>query len=387
MIKIVFTDDDISRTERFLEEAKSKSYFDLLQIDICYSADEARRKLINESDILVLDVLLPKKRNGIPDSAISRQLLEDVCSKNTKYMRPKTIIGLTSDIEGIDTHQSVFYSFATIILKGKRGEVEWLNNLFFQIESFVEGERKLLSVKKNKLLITIHGIRTYGSWQGIITKKIDEYSNEFNHEQFNYGYFDLFSFCIPFLRTKKQNDIAQKIIDSINNSKDVEIDLIAHSFGTLIAKSAMEKCNGQFGTVIFCGSPLRCKTDISHIVPKTKLFINECGIKDFVLLLSKVFIPGLGDAGRKGFIHKIDNQFLNRFHSGGHSLYFKNENDFSFIRSLWLPVLTVGTRPVVKDERENYPLEDVLEFFLSALENTKSALMFIILFLIYMCIF
>jgi hypothetical protein len=378
MIRIIFTDDDIPRTERFMKEAKSKSYFDLLQIDICYSADEARLKLINESDILVLDVLLPKKRKGLPDSGISRQLLEDICSKNTKYMRPKTIIGLTSDVESIDTHQSVFYSFATIILKGKRGEVEWLNNLFFQIESFVEGERKLLAIKKNKLLITIHGIRTYGSWQSVITSKVDDYSNEFNHEQFNYGYFDLLSFCIPFLRARKQNEIALKVINSIENSKDVEIDLIAHSFGTLIAKSAMEKYNGQFRTVIFCGSPLRSKTEISHIVAKSKLFINECGVHDAVLLMAKVFIPGLGDAGRKGFIHKINNQFINRFHIGGHSLYFDDNNDFHFVRSFWLPVLTVSMRPVIKDERRNFFLEDFWEFILSFFENTKTFLILLV---------
>lgn len=383
MIKIIFTDDDILRTERFMSEARKKSYFDMLHIDICHSADEARRKLISESDILILDVLLPKKRKGIPDSNVSRDLLEDICDKNTRYMRPKFIIGLTSDVASIDAHQSLFYSYATLILNGKRGELEWLNNIFYQIESFVEGERKLLSAKKNKLLITVHGIRTYGYWQKIISTKIDEYTNEFHHEHFNYGYFDLVSFCIPFLRSKKQHEIAKNIVSSLENAGDVEIDLIAHSFGTFIAKSAMEKYSGQFGVVIFCGSPLRSKSDINIIVSKTKTFINECGINDGVLLLSKILLPGLGDAGRKGFIHKVNHQFQNRFHSGGHSLYFNDKDDYSFIRSHWVPVLTVNSTPSDVDQRENYFLEDFVEFLLSILEKLKVPLLILLIIGLY----
>lgn len=374
MINIVIVDDDIPRVDAFLESLSEKEYFSYLKIDTCYSADEARVKLMKEADILILDVLLPKKRKGIPSSSISGELLSDVFKPKSVLFRPKLIIGLTADIDYLNDHQTLFQRYATIVFEAKKNSNSWMDKIFLQINSYVESERKRVAINRNKLLITVHGIRTYGSWQKIISSKIDDYSNEYVHHHFNYGYFDLLSFCIPFLRDKKKRQISNKINRCLSRYPNHEVDIIAHSFGTCIAKDSIEKHEGIFKNIIFCGSPLPANSDVNIIVSKSNQFVNECGIYDFILLLSKVSLPGLGDAGRIGFNHESGKSFSNRFHIGSHSLYFNDEDDYKFIKSLWVPILTSDTKPVDVDKRKNYFLEDVVEFTLSFFESYKSLL-------------
>ncbi|MGS4681980.1 alpha/beta hydrolase [Enterobacter soli] len=371
MIRIIFTDDNVVRVEKFIKNIEKKEYFHLLDIQICYSADEARRKLIIDTDILILDVLLPKKRGATPVAEVSKTLLQEIFSQSSRYMRPKLIIGLTSDEEKIIDHQNVFYSYASLILNGKKGEAQWMNNIIFQIESFLDTEKKRLAHTKKRLLITIHGIRTYGTWQNVISEKINDYSTEYIHEHFNYGFFDLITFCIPYLRKRKEIEISKRVISCLNRNNTYDISLIAHSFGTLIAKRAIENCTNNVDTIIFCGSPLKNDTNISTLINKSKTFINECGIHDIILILSKIFVLGLGDGGRKGFIHETNNKFLNRYHIGNHSLYFSDENEHAFIRDNWIPLLTTDMRPKNIDMRKNYLMEDIIEFLLSFLGYIK----------------
>jgi len=381
VIKIIFTDDNLPRVERFVSKAKEKNYYNLLDIHICHSADEARRSLIMDADILILDVLLPKKRGAIPTAETSKKLLQDICSQNSKYMRPKLIIGLTSDEERILDHQSIYYSYATLILNGKREEMQWLQNIFFQVETFLDTERKRLSNTKKRVLITVHGIRTYGAWQNVISNTINEYSTEYRHEHFNYGFFDLISFFIPYLRKRKEEHISKRVTACLKNNNDYDISILAHSFGTLIAKNAIQNYDGNLDTIIFCGSPLKSNTDLSMIVNKSKRMINECGISDIILILSKIFVLGLGDAGRKGFIQETSDKFINRYHVGGHSLYFDEKDEYKFIRDKWVPLMTTDMSPKYIDNRTNYLFEDIFEFMVSLLEFIKPFIYIVIIFL------
>ncbi|MFE8114765.1 alpha/beta hydrolase [Brenneria goodwinii] len=375
MINIIFTDDNKERTEVFLNAAKSKSYYRLMNIVICQTADDARIKLRDEFDILVLDVLLPKKNGSTPSASTSINLLQDIFNPKSRYIKPKSIIGLTADSDCLSEHQAVFYDYATLILDGHRGSLRWLDSLFVQIEGEVNSERVRLSNNKSKTLITVHGIRTYAGWQKQISNTLNEYSNSYNHIHFNYGFFDLFSFCIPPLRRKKQKEIAKKIVRAIDECINEDVSIIAHSFGTIIARQAIKELkNKKLANVIFCGSPLNSSDNIDFICNKSKLFVNDCGTKDLILIMSRLLLIGLGDAGRKGLTHEQSDSFCNRHFKGGHSLYFKDSGNYDFIREHWIPILALDAKPIDYDERKNYFMEDFFEFSLSILDRVKPLL-------------
>jgi hypothetical protein len=65
--------------------------------------------------------------------------------------------------------------------------------------------------------------------------------------------------------------------------------------------------------------------------------VNECGISDNVLCLSEAFVPKTGMAGRTGFYGFNSDKFMNRYHEGGHSLYFEGQD---FMKEKWLPLFT-----------------------------------------------
>lgn len=385
MINIIFTDDNKERTDFFLNAAKSKPYFRLMNIVVCQTADEARVKLRDEFDILVLDVLLPKKIGSTPSASTSINLLQDIFNPKSRYIKPKSIIGLTADSDCLSEHQAVFYDYATLILDGHRGSLRWLDSLFIQIEGEVNSERLKLSNNKSKTLITVHGIRTYAGWQKQISNTLNEYSNSYDHIHFNYGFFDLFSFCIPPLRRKKQKEIAKKIVHAIDECTNEDVSIIAHSFGTIIAKQAIKDLkNKKLTNVIFCGSPLNASDNIDFICSKSKRFVNDCGTRDLILIMSRLLLIGLGDAGRRGLNHEQSDVFCNRHFKGGHSLYFNDSGNYEFIRENWIPILALDAKPIDRDERKNYIMEDLVEFSLSTLDRIKPLLyMAIPIFLIY----
>jgi len=388
MINIVFTDDDIKRSNLFFEILKKKSYYPMINIHFCESADEARTKLRNEIDILVLDVVIPKKLRGTPSASVSINLLKDIFSTNSRYIKPKSIIGLTADEEFISEHRNIFYDYATLILNGHRSNVKWIDSLLLQIEGFINSEKVILSNERNRTLITVHGIRTYAVWQRKISETVDEYSNSYNHIHFKYGFLDVFSFSIPWLRNRIQTKIARRILRKIEECATDDISIIAHSFGTLIAHQAIEELkNKKLNNIIFCGSPLNATENIDFICEKSNIFINDCGTRDFILILSRLLLVGLGDAGRRGFQCEQDGKFLNRYYKGGHSLYFNKKDNYAFIHKNWIPILALDAKPTLSDDRKNYLMEDLFEFLLALFDKLKPiAYLALIFFFSYMAI-
>jgi nucleoside phosphorylase/CheY-like chemotaxis protein len=94
-MKILIVDDDQVRAKEVKEElteAGTRS----ADIRIAHSANEARRLLrVNEFDLMILDIVLPRKIGEEPNMAISLQLLEDLDEPGI-YHRPALILGLTA---------------------------------------------------------------------------------------------------------------------------------------------------------------------------------------------------------------------------------------------------------------------------------------------------
>jgi CheY-like chemotaxis protein/predicted alpha/beta hydrolase family esterase len=364
MLKILVVDDSARRQELLKEAFQSSGYTSLLDVRYCDTADKARIEMLEYFDLLVLDVLIPKKVNGTPQALHSSRLLDDISDTNSEYIRPKLIIGLTADINELGQYRENFQRAASIVLDGSLHKLDWLETVLEQARILLRTIQKVERLSSDKLLISIHGIRTNGQWQRNLAEEIRKYSRSFDFIEIKYGFFDILSFAIPYLRTRKVKQIAKNLNRILKESQSKEITIVAHSFGTLILSEALKNKESEhpLSTVILCGSPLPHNHNIDHIIQRASRTINECGTRDIVLVAARVFMLGLGDAGRIGFIRENSERFINRYYRGGHSLYFSAPpNSVSFAEVNWLPSIISVEKPKYIDERSNYFGEDLVD--------------------------
>lgn len=365
MIRAILVDDNINRARKILEVLSSSEFDKYVEVIWVASADAARVRLTSAFDLLILDVCIPKKSDGTPSAKNGFKLLDDVCNIDSKYVRPSLIIGLTANANDIGSYQAEFSKKVSIVLDGDLNNIDWLDTLLANVSSLVQSERKSRSRSDNKRLITVHGIRTFGGWQTSLKSSMRYYSNDFDFFEFKYGFFDLFSFSIPFFRKRKIREISSRLRSLLDSKYPGDTYIVAHSFGTFIVSEALKGYEGEtLKQIILCGSPLSHKTDINHIVNSSKFTVNDCGGSDFVLVLARVFVLGLGDAGRVGFSRDHSPQFKNRFFDGGHSLYFGQYNDGDFYSNYWIPSLCADRTIEDVDHRKSYIFQDIIEGFI-----------------------
>lgn len=379
-MKVIVVDDSIERVKRIATAVANSPFVKYVELVSCDSADGARRELTSSFDLMVLDVLIPKKRGGTPQALHSVNLISDVCNPKKKFIRPRLVVGLTADLTELGTYRNEFFRHASIVLDGSANKRDWLDSLLEQIESLVSAERKSTQFVKDRTLISVHGIRTYGKWQAELSKEILQYSRDFDFVEIKYGFLDILSFAIPSLRRKKIREAATQLIACLEKSADRDIYIVAHSFGTLIVADALLRYQPSrlLKGVMFCGSPLPHKYPIGHVVDQSELTLNECGIHDFVLILARLFLLGLGDAGRVGFSKENSSRFMNRFFVGGHGLYFSDFKGLGkFYDLFWLSFIAAGRQPEGRDGRENYFGEDLVNFLITLLTFLKPVLYFV----------
>lgn len=368
--------DDSEERVALIKKSLSSSWFEkYLEVIYCDSADSARRELMAPCDLLVLDILLPKKTNGIPQAKHSIALLSDICNPAKNYIRPQLIIGLTADTGELAGYQEQFSRAASVVLRGSLNSLDWIGNLQEQIESLLGSQKKISQQQqKEVMLISVHGIRTYGQWQAKLSSEISQYSRSFEPIEIKYGYLDLFSFAVPYLRKKIIKRAADRIRRRIQDNPEREIHVVAHSFGTLIVSEALREgvSKRRLKSVVLCGSPIRHDENIDHIVQSSELTLNECGTRDVVLVLARFFILGLGDAGRIGFERENSDEFFNRYFRGGHSLYFKKIDHCStFYERFWLKFIVLGQISERFDARKDYLGQDLVEMAVSLIAFIK----------------
>ncbi len=383
-MRIVVVDDSAGRVDkvsRLISEVVDPL---LVSVVSCETADEARLALRDQCDLLILDVLLPKKKGQVPSARVSVDLLTELCDPEGRYPRPGLIFGLTADVSSLGLHQAEFARCATIVAEAPPNSDDWVGLLRSQVESVFASRSKVAQRVCDRVLISIHGIRTFGTWQGDFHEKVRSYSRDFEDFEVRYGFFDLVSFFIPPWRRRVSREMASRVVSIIERcSGPVKVTLVAHSFGTVIAKEALEilsrrSFDADVSTVIFCGSPIdagESLDDAMSALAGNGVLINDCGSRDWVLALARTFVPGLGDAGRVGFRRENSSRFVNRFFHGGHALYFEGcKSGGHFVDRYWLGVVVGEMKPEVVDERCSYLGQDVVEAFLSMPGYVKAAL-------------
>ncbi len=361
-MKILMIDDDIDRIELFQKYLNESEFSSFVNFKYCDSADKARVLCKNNKyDILILDVCLPKKIGMKETKQEGLNLLKDLSTKR-KYLLPNRIIGITAEVNYLEDFRREFIPYACTVLSAPRNDHRWVFQIIDIIKNTVDSSINENLIEKSKMVISIHGIRTTGKWQDQFSTFIDEKTKNLEYHSFKYGFFGLFIFLIPILRYYHAKSFYKKIDDLIKENEDKEIYIFAHSYGTYIISKLLEKTtfDKKIRCLFFCGSVMPSTYDIrKNFNRNIEFMINDCGINDYILILSRIFVPFLGDAGRIGFESVNNEKIRNRFFKGGHSLYFERFfGELHFIEKFWLPYILDSKSLESVDERNNSGIKD-----------------------------
>jgi CheY-like chemotaxis protein len=201
--------------------------------------------------------------------------------------------------------------------------------------------------KAEHIVITVHGIRTFGDWQRRFELLVNADSPDTQFYHFQYGYFSILAFIIPFTRWLMVKRFKRELIELVRKKQPTRVDCVGHSFGTHIISWALRRLAPSdpiaINTVILAGSVLRSSFYWPELIPsRVARVINDCGAKDVVLLASQFLVPLTGMAGRSGFVGMNGPEFTNRYSMFGHSGYFRDEsgnNCDNYMLTNWVPLI------------------------------------------------
>ena len=215
---------------------------------------------------------------------------------------------------------------------------------------------------KPHLILTVHGIRTFGHWQERLESLVADTPTGSQTEFvcYKFGYFSAIAFVVPIFRWLVVRRFRNELRMLCSKKKRTRIDLVGHSFGTHILAWALmgleRESSITIHTVILAGSVLRAEFPWRELLgSRVMRLINDCGTKDHVLLLSQFLVLFTGMAGRTGFSGAASVVFRNRYSNFGHGGYFVDRDgvpDDSYIKEHWLPLLTASEPIPLFDHRQ-----------------------------------
>ena len=362
-MKVLIVDDNPLRAENissFIVKEGLVSRFNV-HVESCYVS--AKTRLKNEYfDVLVLDVILPARVGEAPSSRYGLRLLEEINSRPA-FKKPSRVIGMTASYEDIEDFRQEFAEFCFSVVEADPKVAGWKAKLCEAISYSSKSLEDKLN-RKEKVILSVHGIRTYGAWQSRLRSWIEESFPGWGVLDYKYGFFTIPSFFLPWARLieiKKFKSHLLKLMEA-EGAKDFVI--FCHSFGTYIVVHAIQQLlqEGErlrIDKLVLAGSVLDCDFDWGPIFKLSGTnVVNECGSKDNILWLSEALVPGTGMAGRRGFAGFESDRLRNRFYNGGHSFYFER---CGFFESSWRPLLESDDEIINIDERKAPNLSD--DFF------------------------
>jgi pimeloyl-ACP methyl ester carboxylesterase len=191
--------------------------------------------------------------------------------------------------------------------------------------------------KHSSHVISLHGIRTRGVWQKILTRAM---GNAFSHDPWDYGWFAFFKLIRPGQREREIENFRDEYHLKYGD-RGIVPSVIAHSFGTYIVARAMEKYPDiRFDQMILCGSILPPDFQWSGFDDtRFARMLHDYGGRDFWAKVVEWVVPDAGPSGSKGFKDPAGGRIIER-HSPRfrHSDYFYSGN---FTNS-WIPFLRGG---------------------------------------------
>jgi hypothetical protein len=231
-----------------------------------------------------------------------------------------------------------------------------------------------------QLVISVHGIRTFGGWQERLERLLIENGSNYQLTLINYkyGYFSVVAFLIPPLRWLVVRAFRQFLMSFLQEQRWDRIDMVGHSFGTHIIAWALyglpSNSRPPVNTVIMAGSVLKSNFPWQSLLGYgVERVVNDCGVRDAVLLLSQFLVLFTGMAGRLGFNGGTARFFRNRFFDYGHSGYFLVDGrpDDTFMQRYWVPLLITNADPELVDVRQASALGGIRMTLLNNAEPIK----------------
>ena len=344
MTKLLIVDDDKSRLA--LIKKALLDTFDLKddQVDESYSINHARTLLRKITySIVFLDMALPNfdDSKNIDDWG-GIKILTDIARGRVEP--PDKIIGFTALKDQLEEKEKEFSNIGFSLDYAKSSDVSWLKDKKEAIRYAINRSSITRKTEKDYAIVTVHGIRTFGSWQEFLFSGIKEDNDgkDIEHLGFKFAGIDFFTFLFPPLRKKIVYRLENDLISWLQDNKAKEIFFFSHSFGTYLTVKALENIKGDIDVscikcVVFSGSVLDQDYDftkLSHF--KNMTIVNDCAVNDTPLLFSEAAVLGTGMAGLTGFRGLSSSKVTNRYFNGGHSMFFNRDGEF--LKNYWLPI-------------------------------------------------
>jgi CheY-like chemotaxis protein len=363
-MKILIVDDSDPRRislSNFLLEKKVVCEEDLYQADCIDSAKDLLK--IVYFDVLILDVVLPKRVGEKANAKIGLEML-DLLTRSSLYKKPEKIIGITAHLDDISVFRDAFNDHCLAIVEAGETSIGWKTKLVNSL-NYTSGSKIYRSIENADVhVLTVYGIRTFGGWQNRLKLLIDEKISGIGFSKYQYGYFPVVDFLIPFVRNSEVRRLAEHLIREAAIYPGKKFIIFAHSFGTLLIAEALKICRNRqcpitVTLLVLSGSVLVENYDWRFLHKDGTRIINECADDDYILYMSGALVLGTGMAGRTGFFGFQNNLSLNRFYQGGHSSYFDGDE---FMRNNWVSLLDLDSAPNFIDKRVSSVLKhDVLD--------------------------
>lgn len=391
-MKVLIVDDDIARADSLKAYLCDDVIIPGIEVIIATNIDEAKNIVkVQYFDVLVLDVVLPKRKNEKPNFVNSFSFLRQI-SRSTFYKKPEKIIGITAHESDISNFRDEFEKYCLTVIEAANHMGGWrekiANSLGYTSDSKLS--RKLCN---NDLhVLTVHGIRTYGAWQNSFKSQTEMLVNNISFHSYKYGYFSALSLCIPFLRDREVKNFSKRLEQLFEKHPNKRMVIFSHSFGTYVTVFALKKIiqkkqSVPIETIVLSGSVLKINFDWSFLNMTNIKIVNECAYQDKILLISEALVPGLGMAGKVGFKGFNNDRFVNRFYNGGHSSYFEKD---SFIKRYWIPLLTAESLSTVGniDERVgNIIYDEIIDQVIIILGKLKNIIFLCLIFILCFWLF
>src|SRR4051812_32944568 len=122
----------------------------------------------------------------------------------------------------------------------------------------------------SKVVITVHGIRTFGQWQDRLRTLIQQADPSIAVANYGYGYFSVVAFVIPIFRWLAVRAFRARLRKLIAAHPGASFGFVAHSFGTHLVAHALRGMKPSelpdIDVVILSGSVLKSAFDWAPLI-------------------------------------------------------------------------------------------------------------------------
>lgn len=344
-MKVLVVDDDVKRREKLKLYVDNQNIPYLEHFTCTGSVDEAKKYLKSVYyDLLILDVVLPKRDYETASSSFGLALLDQL-TRSLSLKKPGAIIGITAHLEDIAHYKNEFEKKCHVVIEAPSNEDAWKKRIVDFIRYNLSSTFSRTIHEHKTCVLTVHGIQTFGQWQNRLKKLTSAQSDGISFINYKYGYFSALAFLVPPLRQREVKRLANHLKSILDRTDSKRFVIFSHSFGTFLTINSIKSVLSETAklenlTLVLSGSVLECRQDFGFLRNQSNIcIINECGDRDLPLCAASAFVLGVGMAGRLGFYGMNDSQITNRYFKGGHSLYFENQG---FMSEYWLPIILNG---------------------------------------------